>query len=112
MSHDLAFDCDLESPHYIKGGIYTMGGTIRPELNITYNYGRILARFLGAGGVRSLYGKTAAEVIERLDEVIPKMSGKPDNDYWAATEGNARQALVNLRDLAALCPPEAILNGD
>jgi len=113
MSYDLEFNCELETPHHIKGGTYALGGTPRPELNITYNYGRIFCTFLeDPKGIRSLYGKTAAEVIARLDEVIPKMQGRPDDDYWAATEGNARQALVNLRDLAKMCPPDAILDGD
>ena len=40
------------------------------------------------------------------------MNGEPDQDYWKATEGNAKAALVSLRDLAALCPPQSVLVGD
>lgn len=112
MSYDLGFDCGpLEAPHNIQGGTYAWGGTTEPWLNITYNYSRFFYNFWPEG-IRSLYGKTAAEVTKELDAVLPQMSGEPSRDYWEATEGNAKAALESLRALAALCPPTAVLNGD
>ena len=113
MSYDLGFDCgNLDASHEIKGGTYAMGGTSAPWLNITYNYSSHFQKFLGEGGIRSLYGKTAADVIVCTEKAIAAMSGDPSDNYWDATEGNAKAALESLRDIANLCPPDAVLDGD
>jgi hypothetical protein len=113
MSYDLHFDCGpLDQAHSLTGGTYAMGGTTEPWLNITYNYATHFQKFLGEGGIRSLYGKNAAEVVAHTEKAISAMDGEPDEDYWAATEGNAKAALMNLRDLAKLCPQDAVLDGD
>lgn len=113
MSYDLVFDCGpLQERHGITGGTFAFGWTNEPWLNITYNYAPFFYAIWPENGIRSLYGKTAAEIIKELDAEIPKMSGERSEDYWEATEGNAKAALKSLRDLASLCPPEAILSGD
>lgn len=112
MRYDLVFDCKLREPHTFTGGISAIGGKYLPELSITWNYGAFFRDYLGKKGIRSLYGKTASEVIDILDHVIPIMGGDADGDYWAYIEGNTKQALINLRDLAKLCPPDAELSGD
>lgn len=113
MSYDLEFDCGpLAERHDITGGTYALGGTTDPHLNITYNYHKTFYRLWPEDGIRHLYGMTAQEVINEINARLPEVVGEPDQDYWAATEGNARVALVNLRDLAALCPPDSKLSGD
>lgn len=113
MSYDLQFDCGpLPENHHVTGGTYAIGGTRDPRINITYNYGFHFRRFLGDGGIRSLYGKTAADVVAITTKAIEVMTGEPDDDYWAATEGNAKAALESLRNLAKHCPQDAVLSGD
>ncbi len=113
MSYTLHFVCDpLDQTHGLTGGTYALGDTIDPWLNITYNYASHFRKFLGEGGIRSLYGKTAAEVVVQAEKAIEAMRGEPDSDYWAVTEGNAKAALLSLRDLAKLCPQHAVLDGD
>ena len=113
MSYDLEFNCGpLVEPHYIRGGTYALGGSNEPCINITYNYASFFWEHLGEGGIRSLYGMTAAQVVARLDEVLPSMKGAPNDDYWQPCEGNAKAALQKLRELAAMCPVDAILEGD
>ena len=111
MSYDLEFDCgELDEPHTLRGGTYALGRTTAPELNMTFNYSPFFYKHLCAEhGLLSLYGMTAEQVMARLDEVLPNMNGEPSGDYWAATEGNAKAALQNLRELAALCPPDSKL---
>lgn len=112
MSYDLGYNCTLDEKHQISGGTYAMGGTTDPWLNITYNYSKWFVKYLGEGGIRSLYGKQAKEVAEILIKTIPKMKTDVDRDYWAATEGNARKALSDLLSLTLLVPQDAVLDGD
>lgn len=118
MSYDVYFYegdklVEFDRPVNIRGGTYCYGGTRFAWLNITYNYASFFLEYIDPEkGIRSLYGKTAKEVIEVLDEVIPHMSGEPEDDYWMGTEGNAKDALCNLRLLACLCPEDAILKGN
>lgn len=112
MSYDLNFNCGpLKGEHHLRGGTHAVGGTTQPWLNITYNYSPFFREFWPEG-IRSLYGMTAREVILELDTVIPQMEGEPSDNYWEAIEGNAKAALVSLKKLAELCPPESVLNGD
>ena len=112
MSYDLHFDCGPIEPHNISGGTYAPGGTADPWFNVTYNYADHFYRLWPNGGIRSLYSMTARQVVEELDSRIPDLNGEPDRDYWAPTEGNAKAALLGLRELAASCPPHSILSGD
>ena len=101
----------LDKKHQIRGGTYAIGGTCEAWLNITYNYTKILDRVLN-GGIRGLYGKTAQEGILILEEAINKLGNDVDDNYWRATEGNAKIALIGLLELAEKSPPEAIWDGD
>lgn len=112
MSYDMSFDCGPIDRHNISGGTYALGGTSEPWFNITYNYSPFFYRLWPEKGIRGLYGMTAKQVVEELDRRIPELSGRPVDDYWAATEGNAKAALLGLRALAASCPPDAVLDGD
>lgn len=122
MSYDL-YLCDpitkepltLDAPHHMRGGTYAKGGTTEASLNVTWNYAQHLYRVFGGdsptGGIRSLYGKTGAESIPMLDAAIAKLGDDVHDDYWKATEGNAKRALVQLRALAAM-RPDGVWDGD
>lgn len=85
-------------------------------LNITFNYFGIFARHglsiierdKPGRGIRVLEGKTAAECARILAAVIPHLGNDTDPDYWKPTEGNAKQALVNLLMIAVAVPPDAV----
>lgn len=102
----------LRSKHGIQGGTYAIGGTDEAWLNITYNYSEWFCKLWperddnNGGGIRSLYGRPIDEVIEELDRAIGILKGEPDEDYWAATEGNAREALFELKLLCELARHE------
>lgn len=102
---------EFEEPIGIHGGTYQLGGTTTAWLNITYNYSPYFYSFMGEGGIRRLYGMSGRDSITLLDAAIDRMTGEPDSDYWAATEGNAKAALLNARRLAELCPA-GIWEGD
>ncbi|MBQ6473571.1 MAG: hypothetical protein IJJ33_16405 [Victivallales bacterium] len=87
----------------------------RAWLNITFNYGGVFARH-GLSvirregqtpGLQTLEGQTAAECVRILTTVIPKLGDDISTDYWEATEGNAKRALVNLLAIAITVPPDA-----
>ena len=105
----------LPEPHQIKGGTHCLGGTTEAWLNVTYNYSGYFRAVLGDEGIRSIYGMTAADSIPLLEEAAAKLDENeegPDEDYWKATSGNARAALLNLIALARLAPPDAVWSGD
>jgi len=100
----------LDQPHQMKGGTYCLGGSREMHLNVTYNYAK---HYNGIGdmGIREIYGKTGAESIPMLDTAISALGDDVDDDYWKPTEGNARQALCQLRALA-LMRPDGVWSGD
>lgn len=115
MSYDMSFDCgplDAATNRSIGGGTYAYGGTTEPWLNITYNYADHFYRIWPDGGIRSLYGKTAKEIIALIDDALPQLGDDVDPDYWKSTEGNAKQALINLQSLARRVPENSVLDGD
>lgn len=104
---------ETEEKHEIKGGTYCVGGTTEMTLNITYNYSDIINRKMDELGIGEedsssyayyLSGKTGAETIEPLKKIIASLKDDPDDDYWKATEGNAKRALCGLLVLAQLRP--------
>lgn len=101
----------LDFPHQIRGGTYAIGGTNEAWLNVTYNYGDIFRRVFGEDGIRSIYGKSGAESIPMLQKAISVLKDDATNDYWEATEGNAKKALYGLLALAQL-RPDGVWDGD
>lgn len=89
--------------HQLRGGTYQVGGTTQAWLNITYNYSRIIGRVL-PGGIRGLYGQTAARTMPALAAAIAQLDDDTCDDYWQATEGNVKRALLNLLALAQQAP--------
>ena len=118
MSYDITL-CDpvtgkvleLDAPHHMRGGTYKVGGNTEAHLNVTYNYCPHFYRLMGELGIRSIYGKTGAESIPILTAAIDALGDVFDPDYWAATEGNAKAALIKLRALAQM-RPDGVWNGD
>lgn len=121
---------ELEEPHQMRGGTYAIGGDTRAHLNITYNYGRHFCRVFEelpapqpraprwlheqdepVTGIRTLYGLSGAESIPVLDRAIALLKDDVSDNYWEATEGNAKRALIQLRALATL-RPDGIWDGD
>ena len=99
----------LDAPHH---GTYRCGGTDEAHLNATYNYAPHFRSALGhEDGIRHIYGMTGADSIPVLTAAIAKLGDDVDDDYWKATEGNAKQALLQLKALATM-RPDGIWQGD
>jgi hypothetical protein len=119
MSYDIRL-CDAvtgdtlhaDSPHQMAGGVVCLGGTTELWLNVTYNYAPMFRRALDTEhGIRALYGKSGAVAVPMLDRAIAALGDDVSDNYWAATEGNAKRALVQLRAMALL-RPDGVWDGD
>ena len=96
-------DAVLPEKHDIAGGTYAVGGTRDAWLYVTYNYAGTFHRVIGGEGLRSLDGGCVRDSLPVLDKAISALGdAQPDDDYWKATDGNAKEALVKLNALAAL----------
>ena len=84
---------------FSEGGTYVLGGSSDADLNITYNYSAHYYRVLGLeDGLRGLDRAEAVSALPILRDGIKKLGTDESEDYWEATEGNARRALVVLAD--------------
>lgn len=102
----------VDKPHQMAGGTHAIGGTTELWLNITYNYGEIFRRvFNREKGIRALYGMTGAQSIPLLEAGMRALKDDVDDDYWKATEGNAKQALAGLLAIAQM-RPDGVWDGD
>ena len=118
MSYDIRL-CDpvthetlkTDVPHDMRGGTYAMVGTTELWLNVTYNYGKRYYRVLGDKGIRTIYGMTGAESIPVLEAAVAKLSDEVSDDYWEATEGNAKRPLLQLAAMARM-RPDGVWDGD
>lgn len=108
VTHDVL---ELDDPHDMRGGTYAMGGTREAHLNVTYNYGSSFRKVLGEDGIRTIYGMTGAESIPVLEAAASRLADDATGNYWDATEGNAKRALLQLVALAKL-RPDGIWDGD
>lgn len=105
--NDKEGDC-LEVELFTEGGTYKVGGSIDAHINITYNYGGLFHTFLNdVEGIRYLQGKCAKDTTASLKRAIDEMQDDDEDDYWKATEGNAKKALKILYTWA-LQHPEGI----
>lgn len=118
----MSYDIDLCDPvsgdvlqgetHQIKGGTYCLGGSTELHLNVTYNYVHHFRKALDSEkGIRVIYGMTGAESIPVLKKAISSLADDVSDDYWEATEGNARRALCGLLAFATM-RPDGVWNGD
>ena len=108
VTHDVL---ELDEPHDMRGGTYAIGGTREAHLNVTYNYAPIFRRELGENGIRTIYGMTGAESIPMLEAAAARLADDATGNYWDATEGNAKRALLQLVALAKL-RPDGVWDGD
>ena len=118
MSYDIRLNdpitketIQLDSPHHMRGGTYAIGGTQEAWLNVTYNYYEHYHSVFGENGIRTIYGLTGAESIPLLKEAASKLGDDISENYWDATEGNAKKALLQLIALAEM-RPDGIWDGD
>ena len=118
MSYDISLHdpvtrevTELDEPHDMRGGTYCAGGTDELWLNVTYNYAPHFERVLGERGIRAIYGMTGAESIPVLEAAAARLADDASDDYWDATEGNAKRALLQLAAMARL-RPDGIWDGD
>ena len=100
-----------DMPHDMRGGTYCVGGTRELWLNVTYNYAPHFKRVLGESGIRAIYGMTGEESIPVLEDAASRLADDASDDYWDATEGNAKRALLQLAAMARL-RPDGIWDGD
>lgn len=113
MSYDLYF-CDpvsrevieLNDAHFMRGGTYAVGGSKELHFNITYNYASNYAKH--SFSIRNLVDKTALEAIPELERVIALLGNDVSDDYWEATDGNAKRALISLLTMAKMRPDAVI----
>jgi len=91
-------------PHQVAGGTYAVGGTSEAYFNITYNYAPAFYRVLGDNGLRSLDGQLVATTLGRIEAAMKELKDDVSNNYWDATEGNAKRALAGLLVLGYKAP--------
>ena len=119
MSYDLYLNdpvsgevLEVDVPHHMRGGTYRVGGDTELHLNITYNYGEIYRKVIDEeDGIRFLYGKSGAASIPILDKAINRLKNDVSKNYWDATEGNAKRALIQLKAMAEM-RPDGVWDGD
>jgi hypothetical protein len=118
MSYDISLNdpvtklpIEIKDTHFMIGGNYRIGGSTELSLNITYNYAPLYYPLFGKDGIRTIYGKTGLESIPILENVISQLGDEIDDDYWKATEGNAKRALIHLLTMAKM-RPDGIWDGD
>jgi hypothetical protein len=81
-------------------------GSRSADMSITYNYSKIYYRddILGPQGINGFNGKTAKETIPILKRAISNLKDDATDDYWEATEGNVKKALIPLLEFAEEFP--------
>lgn len=102
---------ELDDAHFVRGGTYQIGGSKQLWLNVTYNYAHYYyeategdPRFAHDEvscvyadgregpvkteyGIRGIYGKTGAESIPMLDDMIQRITDKyKKNGRWISTK--------------------------
>lgn len=104
---------EFSEPHFMRGGTYVIGGTTECWLNVTYNYAKFYYRYdvLGEDGIRTIYGMTGAESIPVLERAIEALGDETSDNYWDATEGNAKRPLMQLLAFAKM-RPDGVWDGD
>ena len=95
----------LPNNHLMTGGTYCIGGTNEAWLNITSNYAELYVKAFGnPEGIKCLIGMQAVDSISLLESAIGNLGDETDDDYWTATEGNAKKPLYSLLAMAKLRP--------
>lgn len=140
MSYDISLvdpvtkeTLQMDAPHQMRGGTFTLGGTTEMWLNITYNYaqwyykdGVFTIKDGEKQGIRTIYGMSGAEsipvlknaisILESLTEDISDKDRKEHEEhgatgYWMPTRANAIKPLYSLLALAQM-RPDGVWDGD
>ena len=100
-----------DTNHNMPSATMCIGGTKEMSVDITYNYSDIICNkfqeVLKNKDISYAYfidGKSGAEVISLLKNVVSKLKNDVDDDYWNATEGNAKRALNVLLAFSQMRP--------
>lgn len=103
----------VDTPHQMGGGTRAFGGTTELWLNVTYNYSKFYYRddVFGEKGIRAIYGLTGLDSIPIIENAIAHLGDDATDDYWEATEGNAKKALYQLLTMAKM-RPDGVWGGD
>ena len=126
---------ELDEPHFMRGGTFAVGGTKELWLNITYNYSHYyyeatdkdprfahdeVSCYYADGtkgpieteyGIRGIYGKTGAESIPMLEDMIRKITEKYQKDgEWIFTT-REKQRTYDGNGVEADDPFSLILSG-
>lgn len=102
----------MDKPHHYLMGNMPIGGEIEASMNITYNYSEFFYKVIDEEkGIRWLYGKKAKDTIGRLESAIDKLGDDKTDNYWDATEGNAKLSIKALFELATMFP-DGVWDGD
>lgn len=96
----------LPYKHQMFGATYCVGGTDELSFNITFNYAGIYNNY--GFHIPQLKGMSAVAAMPILEGVISKLGDDVTDNYWEATEGNAKQALVKLLTMCRLRPDAVI----
>lgn len=128
---------ELDEPHFMRGGMYKLGGDTELCLYITYNYSdwyyrddtfgdRVDTGEGSTGGIRMLYGMTGLESIPLLERVINVLENLDEDlteeeikeyrrqgagGYWTPTRKNAIKPLYQLLTMAKM-RPDGVWEGD
>ncbi len=79
----------VEVPKHFEGGMPERDGCTQAYLNITSNYTPQFNKIFKQGLPTFLNQKSATEAVPKLLESMLELGFEPDEDYWAATPGNA-----------------------
>ena len=94
----------MPEKHHFRGANYVLGGTTECSMNITYNYSPLYRKAFPDNGINIINGKTGEESVPLIAKMIGSLGDDRDDDYWKATEGNAKQPLFALLVFAAQHP--------
>lgn len=98
-------DCLISENVIAEGGTHAISGTDEMCMNVTWNYGKFYRKHIDKDqGIRWLHGKTGLETRDRLVKAVKNMGHDTSDNYWEATEGNARKPLVIFLGWATECP--------
>ncbi len=96
----------LTNKHHLKGGTYPANGTNQLSFNITYNYSPNYAKH--DFSINDLNNKTIKETLATIRKVKNKLKGKPSDNYWEPSDGNAKKALQDLITMASFAKPKHV----
>jgi hypothetical protein len=94
----------LERPIYLCSATYPIGGSTECWMSMTFNYGTILRRIFPPDGIHQFHDMVAEASIPLLVDGITQLKWDVSNDYWEATEGNVKAALLSMITLALIRP--------